>query len=78
MTFKVDEIYHCGAVVNGVFPYDVLKAHNVNGTVEIISLASLRKLKKVHHISTIGVCFMKSLETDPLKSGLIDRASGYT
>ncbi len=37
----LDVIYHNGALVNFVYPYTVLKAPNVNGTVEVLRLACL-------------------------------------
>ena len=50
-----DVIYHCGALVNFVYPYSALKAANVRGTHEILRLACREKLKAVHYTSTIDV-----------------------
>ena len=55
MASKIDIIYHSGAWVNFVYPYNMLKATNVTGTQEIIRLACSRKLKPIHHISTYSV-----------------------
>jgi phthiocerol/phenolphthiocerol synthesis type-I polyketide synthase E len=52
---KVDTIHHCGAWVNFVRPYRVLKAANVLGTQEILRLATTARLKPVHHVSTLAV-----------------------
>lgn len=52
---KIDIIYHCGAWVNMVYPYSVLKAANVVGTQEVLRLASQTKTKPVHFISTVDV-----------------------
>jgi thioester reductase-like protein len=52
---RVDAIYHCAAWVNFVRPYRVLKATNVLGTQEILRLAARKRLKPVHHISTLAV-----------------------
>ncbi len=52
---EVDVIYHCGAWVNFARPYKALKATNVSGTEEILRLATRRRLKPVHHISTLAV-----------------------
>lgn len=52
---KIDIIYHNGALVNFVYPYAQMKAANVQGTHEILKLASTNKLKPVHYISTISV-----------------------
>jgi thioester reductase-like protein len=55
---EVDVVYHNGAMVNFVYPYRGLKAVNVDSTHEVLHLASLRKLKPVHFVSSLSV-FMK-------------------
>lgn len=52
---KIDVIYHNGALVNFSYPYDALKAANVDGTKEIIRFAAAKKIKHIHHISTLAV-----------------------
>jgi surfactin family lipopeptide synthetase C len=52
---QVDEVYHCGAHVNFLYPYTRLKASNVLGTKEILRLTTTRKIKPLHYISTVGV-----------------------
>jgi amino acid adenylation domain-containing protein/thioester reductase-like protein len=52
---KLDVIYHCGARVNVVYPYSVLKGCNVLGTQEVLRLASQTKIKPVHFVSTVDV-----------------------
>jgi amino acid adenylation domain-containing protein/thioester reductase-like protein len=52
---KIDIIYHCGAWVNIVYPYSILKAANVIGTQEVIRLASKTKIKPIHFVSTVDV-----------------------
>jgi len=51
----IDVIYHSGAQVNWIYPYDRLKAANVLGTEAILRLASEARLKPVHFVSTLGV-----------------------
>ena len=51
----VEVIYHCGALLNFLYPYSALKAPNVLGTQEILRLASHGSVKPVHHVSTAGV-----------------------
>lgn len=51
----VDVIYHCGAFVNLVYPYNALHSTNVLGTQEILRLASQTKLKPVNYISSLAV-----------------------
>jgi thioester reductase-like protein len=52
---RLDAIYHCGARVNFARPYTVLKTANVGGTEEILRLATRRRLKAVHYVSTLFV-----------------------
>lgn len=75
LTLKIDVIYHNGALVNFIYPYESLKAANVEGTKEVIRLASQAKIKPIHFISTLYVFppsknntarFVK--ESDPLES----------
>ena len=48
-------IYHAGAVVNFIYPYEELRAANVSGTREIIRLAGLERGIPVHYVSTTAV-----------------------
>ncbi|MFF5337422.1 thioester reductase domain-containing protein [Streptomyces sp. NPDC013181] len=53
---EVDEIYHCGGVVNFLPPYRRVKPVNVDGCREILRLAAAGgRTTPVHHISTTGV-----------------------
>ncbi|MEV7598234.1 amino acid adenylation domain-containing protein [Kitasatospora sp. NPDC089797] len=49
-----DAVHHCGAHANFLYPYEQLRPANVDGTREIIALAS-RRAVPVHYISTVGV-----------------------
>jgi amino acid adenylation domain-containing protein/thioester reductase-like protein len=51
----VDVIYHAGALVNFIYPYQGLRAANVTGTREIIRLAGLYRGIPVHYVSTTAV-----------------------
>ena len=51
----VDTIYHSGAQTNHIYPYPMLRGANVQGTIEVLRLASTSKLKAVHHLSTLDV-----------------------
>lgn len=72
----VDIIYHGGAFVNLIYPYTALRAANVQGTKEVLKLASQNKVKPVHFISTLDVfqsAYYKDmeviLEADDLTGG---------
>ncbi|NEQ95744.1 MAG: amino acid adenylation domain-containing protein [Cyanothece sp. SIO2G6] len=52
---RLDMIYHSGAQVNAIAPYETFKAANVLGTQEVLRLASQVKIKPVHFVSSIGV-----------------------
>ncbi|WP_232667520.1 non-ribosomal peptide synthetase family protein [Pseudonocardia sp. TRM90224] len=56
----VDVIYHSGALVNFLFPYGEMKPPNVDGTAEVLRMATTTTVKAVHYISTIDMF----LETD--------------
>jgi amino acid adenylation domain-containing protein/thioester reductase-like protein len=50
-----DVIYHPGALVNFIYPYQELRAANVAGTREVIRLAALYRGIPVHYVSTTAV-----------------------
>jgi amino acid adenylation domain-containing protein/thioester reductase-like protein len=52
---EVDVIYHLGALVNFIYPYQELRAANVAGTREIIRLAGQYRGIPVHYVSTTAV-----------------------
>jgi len=52
---KIDTIYHNGALISLVYPYQTLKPVNVDGTREVLRLAGRVRAKPVHYISTITV-----------------------
>jgi myxalamid-type nonribosomal peptide synthetase MxaA len=51
----VDAVYHCGAQVNLLYPYEALRATNVGGTLEVLRFAIEGRTKTVHHVSTLSV-----------------------
>jgi amino acid adenylation domain-containing protein/thioester reductase-like protein len=51
----IDVIYHAGALVNFIYPYQELRAANVAGTREIIRLAGRYRGIPVHYVSTTAV-----------------------
>jgi amino acid adenylation domain-containing protein/thioester reductase-like protein len=51
----VDVIYHPGALVNFIYPYQDLRAANVGGTRELIRLAGRYRGIPVHYVSTTAV-----------------------
>jgi len=52
----VDLIVHAGAHVNHRLPYRQLFATNVAGTAELVRLAITSRRKRMHYVSTLGVC----------------------
>jgi myxalamid-type nonribosomal peptide synthetase MxaA len=52
---RADVIFHNGGQVNFLAPYQNLAAANVDGTVEVLRLATSEHLKQVHVVSTLGV-----------------------
>ena len=51
----VDTVFHVGAEVSAVAPYEVLKAANVDGTRTLLDLAARHRPSAFHHISTTEV-----------------------
>jgi amino acid adenylation domain-containing protein/thioester reductase-like protein len=52
---EIDVIYHVGALVNFVYPYQALRAANVAGTREVIRLAGDCRAIPVHYVSSTAV-----------------------
>ncbi|HJK86029.1 MAG TPA: amino acid adenylation domain-containing protein [Candidatus Megaira endosymbiont of Stentor roeselii] len=50
----IDIIYHCGAYVHHLYTYENLREANVLATIELVKLATTKKLKQLHYISTLG------------------------
>ncbi len=75
LSLHVDAVYHNGAMLNFLFPYQFLKASNVNGTRECLRFACTGRVKYFHYISSYSVYdnpshFGKKVyESDPLASG---------
>jgi len=51
----IDVVYHCGATVNFIYPYEELRAVNVGGTREVIRLAGRYRGIPVHYVSSAAV-----------------------
>lgn len=52
LSHEVSAIYHCGAEVDYVKPYEQLRGPNVSSTLEIIRLACAAQPKALHYVST--------------------------
>lgn len=55
VTSECDAIFHNGAVLNFVYPYEFLKLTNVNGTIETLRIACEGTPKYYHYISSYSV-----------------------
>lgn len=70
---EIEVIYHNGALLNFVFPYEYLKTTNVTGTVETLRLACTGKPKYYHFVSSYSVYDTPNntgkhmMENDPLE-----------
>ncbi len=56
----MDTIYHCGASVNWVLPYDALRSTNVIGTQNLLRLACQYHPKPFHFVSSLSTCHTTS------------------
>lgn len=79
---EVQAIFHAGAWVNMMYPYQTLKPTNVDGTREVIRFAAQGAVKPLHYISTLGIFpegnpaqFAESCEIDSYIGQLV---TGYT
>ncbi|BCL17296.1 non-ribosomal peptide synthetase [Micromonospora sagamiensis] len=52
---RIDAVVHNGGVVNFVQPYPALRPANVDGTCEVLRLATATRPSAVHFVSTLGV-----------------------
>ncbi|WP_306323702.1 MULTISPECIES: thioester reductase domain-containing protein [unclassified Streptomyces] len=52
---RVGSILHCGGMVKWTYPYGKLAPANVDGTREVLRLATVGAVRPVHFISTVGV-----------------------
>jgi thioester reductase-like protein len=81
----VDAIYHNGALVNSVLPYEKLAPVNVGGTKELLRLAAEQRTKEFHYISSDAVFEAYGYhrqatiyETEPLAHGDSIYGGGYS
>ncbi|MFT5684959.1 MAG: thioester reductase-like protein, partial [Myxococcota bacterium] len=51
----IDTIYHGAAQVNFIYPYNALKAVNVEGTRAVVRFAFHKQRKAVHYVSTAAI-----------------------
>ncbi|MCW5623213.1 MAG: thioester reductase domain-containing protein [Burkholderiales bacterium] len=79
----VDTVFHNGAHVHHMLPYERLKAPNVQGTLEMLRLACTGRAKAFHHLSSLSVLpplqlaqRARFLEDDPLQQ-FPEPAGGY-
>ncbi|OAN67115.1 thioester reductase domain-containing protein [Sphingomonas sp. TDK1] len=76
MAAEIDAIFHCGALVKWTYPYAALAAANVQGTIEVLRLATTDRLKAVHFVSTVGVFSSSERLQDPIEETLPLEESG--
>jgi thioester reductase-like protein len=73
----VDEIIHCGAMVNFLGDHDSLFDANVLGTAELIRLCSEGQGKRLHHISSLAVRRIEAAERSGPSDIATSTAHGY-
>ncbi|MDF2235865.1 thioester reductase domain-containing protein [Albimonas sp. CAU 1670] len=52
---RIEAVFHLAADVKHVLPYAALRGPNVEGTLEVIRFAMHRRVKRLHHASTIAI-----------------------
>ncbi|MEF7613132.1 thioester reductase domain-containing protein [Aquincola sp. MAHUQ-54] len=80
---RIDTIWHNGAHVHHLMPYEQLRAANIGGTLALMQLASIGRPKRLHHVSSLSVLpplaqagGRRFLETDALPAQPVP-AGGY-
>ena len=76
LALAADAIYHAGAHVNAILPYQELAAANVGGTREALALAARHRPSVFHHVSTIEVFAGASLVDEDAPAGPADELRG--
>tara|TARA_R110000751_G_scaffold19507_5_gene58237 strand:+ start:16 stop:4017 length:4002 start_codon:yes stop_codon:yes gene_type:complete len=52
---RIEAVFHLAADVKHVLPYAALRGSNVEGTLEVVRFALHRRVKRLHHASTIAI-----------------------
>jgi thioester reductase-like protein len=74
----VDTIIHNGAWLNFFYSYPMLRAANVQGTLEVLRLACQGAAKPVHYVSTSGVFYSRSYHGQVLpETNFAERCEGH-
>ena len=85
LSVNVDTIHHCGTSVNHLETYGMAKATNVDGTQELLKLATFETPKLVNYISSLGI--FRGTDTDgtrivdeqsPIEREMHLHSQGYT
>jgi thioester reductase-like protein len=74
---EADAILHAGAEVSWIHPYEKLRAPNVLGTLEVLSLATAQRRVPVHFVSTISTAPGVGDETTTLSFERARAGGGY-
>jgi 5-hydroxydodecatetraenal polyketide synthase CpkC len=64
---QIDAVYHAGASVHWLKPYESLRDANVGGTEEVLRLAASQRTVPVHVVSTVGVFAGRAEHGGPLR-----------
>ncbi|MBX6766042.1 MAG: thioester reductase domain-containing protein, partial [Actinomadura rubrobrunea] len=73
---EIGDIVHCGGMVKWTYPYSGLAGANVDGTREVLRLATLGAPRPVHFISTVGVFSSKEYTADTVSEDVPLTSSG--
>lgn len=80
----IDTIYHCGTSMNHLETYPMAKSANVDGTRELLEIATKKNAKVINYISTLGIFGSSSAdairivnETSPIDHERHPASHGY-
>jgi thioester reductase-like protein len=78
LSTRVAAIYHLGAMVNHLASYDLLRTANVQGTLEVLRLATSGSSKAVHFVSSVDIVDSQVANNVPLCDKPPLRVDPYT
>ncbi|EKD45544.1 MAG: hypothetical protein ACD_69C00243G0001 [uncultured bacterium] len=71
---EIDYIYHCGAHVHHIYNYEMLREANVLSTLEVVKLATNKKNKRIHYISTLSTVISHANDHELIVEDFFDEA----
>ncbi len=68
----IEKVYHCAAIDNFYFPYSLLRATNVQGTVNMVEFCLKGNKKRLTHISSCAASLLENSSVGEKSIGLVN------